>query len=263
MSLQPGDGYTFSASSSGFTLDIQKPWIPPAGDGGLVLGFAIPKAPDVPLPPDPPAVVTPGTVEEPQQFQCNVLAMPVSGTPAPVLQVAMGSVTYTHSLMPLIKRAPFTDHRQAYINFAAVLSSGVTPVPVGDSSSPWMLGGGGYALTEVVFIRSCVGVPILLAMVHREVGWKTIFSARLGALVLRAIAVRLPSAIVVASTFLVRSACPAPAALTAARICLATISSVACQRYCPRRTLDGNRNCQRNSRFALGYFCANRPGNST
>jgi hypothetical protein len=147
MSLQPGDGYTFSASSSGFTLDIQKPWIPPAGDGGLVLGFAIPKPPDVPLPPDPPAVVTPGTVEEPQQFQCNVLALPVSGTPTPVLQVAKGSVTYTHSLMPLIKRAPYTDHRQALMNFASVLSSSVTPVPVGDSSSPWMLGGGGYALT--------------------------------------------------------------------------------------------------------------------
>jgi hypothetical protein len=49
--------------------------------------------------------------------------------------------------MPLIKKAPFTDHRQAYMNFAAVLSSGVAPVTVGDSSSPWMLGGGGYALT--------------------------------------------------------------------------------------------------------------------
>ena len=45
---------------------------------------------------------------------------------------------------------------------------------------------GGYALTEVMFIRSCVGVPILLALVHHETGWRSLFTARLGALVLRA-----------------------------------------------------------------------------
>jgi hypothetical protein len=145
MSLQPGDGYTFSASSSGFTLDIQKPWTP-SGDGGtgLMLGFSLPKFPDPPTPPDIPSPID-GTV--PLQFQCKVLALPVSGTPAPVIQVAMGSVTYTQSLMPQIKTGPFTDHRQAYMNFAAVLSSGVTPVPLVDATSPWMLGGGGYALT--------------------------------------------------------------------------------------------------------------------
>jgi hypothetical protein len=154
MSLQPGDGYTFKASSNGFSLDIEKPWIPPAGDGGFVLGFAVPKLPDPPQPPDPPvppevpSFVDPFAAKlKPLQFQCGMIALPVSGTPAPVLQVALGSVTYTHSLMPLIKNSPFTDYRQAYMNFAAVLSSGITPVPVGDSSSPWMLGGGGYALT--------------------------------------------------------------------------------------------------------------------
>lgn len=144
--IQPGDGYTFSASSSGFNLNIQQPWTPPSADG-LAFGIALPKFPDPPQPPEPPAIVTPNTVLKPLQFQCNVLAMPVSGTPTPVVQIAMGSVTYTHSLMPYIKTGAFLDHRQAYINFVAVKSSSVTPAPLVDATSPWMLGGGGYALT--------------------------------------------------------------------------------------------------------------------
>lgn len=44
---------------------------------------------------------------------------------------------------------------------------------------------GGYALTQVVCIRSCVGVPILLAMVHREAGWRALLAGGMGALVLR------------------------------------------------------------------------------
>lgn len=147
--IQPGDGYTFSASSSGFTLDINQPWTPPS-DTGIAFGVALPNFPDPPQPPQPPdlpALLTPAYLNKPQQFQCNVLAMPVSGTPTPVVQVAMGSVTYTHSLMPYIKTGAFTDHRQAYINFVAVKSSSVTPAPLADATSPWMLGGGGYALT--------------------------------------------------------------------------------------------------------------------
>jgi len=45
---------------------------------------------------------------------------------------------------------------------------------------------GGYALTEVVCIRSCVGLPILLALVQKEVGWRALFSAHLLPLALRA-----------------------------------------------------------------------------
>jgi hypothetical protein len=149
MSLQPGNGYNFSASSNGFSLDIQQPWTPPSDDG-IAFGIALPKFPDPPQPPEPPvlpALLTPAYVNKPQQFQCNVLAMPVGGTPTPVVQVAMGSVTYTHSLMPYIKTGAFTDHRQAYINFVAVKSSTVTPAPLADALSPWMLAGGGYALT--------------------------------------------------------------------------------------------------------------------
>ena len=57
-SIQPGDGYTFSASSSGFTLDVNKPWTPPQ-DSGLMLGFSLPKFPNPPLPPDIPASPSP------------------------------------------------------------------------------------------------------------------------------------------------------------------------------------------------------------
>ena len=142
MSIQPGDGYNFSASSSGFSLDITQPWTPPSDDG-IAFGIALPKFPDPPLPPSLPALENP----KPLQFQCNVLAIPVSGTPTPVVQVAMGSVTYTHSLMPYIKTGAFLDHRQAYINFVAVKSPEVTPAPLADATSPWMLAGGGYALT--------------------------------------------------------------------------------------------------------------------
>ena len=47
---------------------------------------------------------------------------------------------------------------------------------------------GGYALTEVVFLRSCIGLPILLVLVHREVGWRRLLSSsHLPALALRAL----------------------------------------------------------------------------
>jgi hypothetical protein len=147
MSLQPGNGYTFKTSADGFSLDVEKPWTAPLGDGVFV-GV---KFPDVPQPPDipeVPGISSPALTEalNPHQFQCRVVAMPVSGIPTPVIQVAMGSVTYTQSLMPFIKFGAFTDHRQAYINFVAVKSSSVTPAPLADATSPWMLGGGGYSL---------------------------------------------------------------------------------------------------------------------
>jgi hypothetical protein len=154
MSIQPGNGYNFKASSSGFSLDIDKPWTPPSG-GDMIIGFSIPKLPDIPFPPDPPlpppspdptlpTFVDPFTPKpRPLQFECQVTSIGA----ASVLQIAWGAVTYTHSVMPLIKRSPFIDHRQAYIKFASVLSAGVTPVSGTDPNSPWMLNGGGYALT--------------------------------------------------------------------------------------------------------------------
>nr|WP_315245789.1 DMT family transporter [uncultured Albidiferax sp.] len=46
---------------------------------------------------------------------------------------------------------------------------------------------GAYPLTEVVAIRSLVGVPVLLALVQREVGWRALFTSRWGILALRAL----------------------------------------------------------------------------
>jgi hypothetical protein len=155
--IQPGDGYTFKDSSSGFNISIDKPWTPPTADG-LAFAISLPKFPAPPLPPEPPEPPVnpdfPSFVDpfiskpRPLQFECSVMALPVSGTPTSVIQIAMGSVTYTQSTMPFVKTGPFTDHRQAYMNFAAVVSTGsVTPVVMTDPTSPWMLGGGGYKLT--------------------------------------------------------------------------------------------------------------------
>lgn len=46
---------------------------------------------------------------------------------------------------------------------------------------------GDYPLTEVVGIRSLVGVPIMLALVQLEVGWRALFAAHVGPLSLRAL----------------------------------------------------------------------------
>jgi drug/metabolite transporter (DMT)-like permease len=46
---------------------------------------------------------------------------------------------------------------------------------------------GGYALTEVVFVRSCVAAPILLALVWRESGLRALYASRVSTLVLRAL----------------------------------------------------------------------------
>ncbi|MFM2276025.1 MAG: hypothetical protein RL211_1897 [Pseudomonadota bacterium] len=44
-----------------------------------------------------------------------------------------------------------------------------------------------YPLTEVVCIRSLVGMPILLMLVQYQVGWRAIIGSHLGSLVLRAL----------------------------------------------------------------------------
>jgi hypothetical protein len=148
MSLQPGNGYTFKTLSDGFSLDISQPWSAPVGDG-LSIGIKFPDLPQPPDIPEVPGISVPALTEalNPLQFQCRVIAMPVSGIPSPVVQVAKGSVTYTHSDMPYIKTGAFLDHRQAYINFVAVKTPEVTPTPLADATSPWMLAGGGYSLT--------------------------------------------------------------------------------------------------------------------
>lgn len=46
---------------------------------------------------------------------------------------------------------------------------------------------GSYALTEVVCIRSLIAMPILLALVQHEVGWRAIFSSKIWPLMLRSL----------------------------------------------------------------------------
>ena len=45
----------------------------------------------------------------------------------------------------------------------------------------------GYPLTEVVFIRSCVAAPILMALVLREGSWRSLMGGHWGTLTLRAL----------------------------------------------------------------------------
>jgi len=153
-----------------------------------MIGFSLPRFPNPPLPPIP---FQPDPPEPPQlpnfatpvrqtanQFQCNVLALP--GSDAPVLQVATGSVTYTQSTMPYIKTGAFSDYRQAYVNFAAVVSEGVVPVPGPDPLSPYMLGGGGYTLGGtgrwyVTLTKWDVSAPTELgALIDLELPWLSI-----------------------------------------------------------------------------------------
>lgn len=175
--LQPGDGYTFRDSSSGVTLSINKPWMPTTDAGsGLMTGINLPKFPN---PPAPPTGMMPSQAR-PLQFQCNIFVAPLSGVPTPMLQIAMGSVTYTQSLMPYIKTGAFSDYRQAFINFAAVMSDGVIPVPIVQPNSPYMLGGGGYALTGqgrwyVTLTKWDVSAPTELGgLIDLELPWLSI-----------------------------------------------------------------------------------------
>jgi hypothetical protein len=137
MSIQPGDGYNFSASSSGFTLDINKPWTPSA-DGGLLFGLNIPPFPDIPFPPLPD---WPGTNENPQQFQVETFMI----LDKQYIRIAGGAVTYTQSNMPEVWKGATTDTRQAWIYKTAV-RPGVTVVNGGNPNSAWMEDGGYYEL---------------------------------------------------------------------------------------------------------------------
>ena len=174
--LQPGDGYTLRDSSSGVSLNINRSWAPLTEGSGLMTGINLPKFPN---PPAPPTGLMPSQAR-PLQFQCNIFVAPLSGVPTPMLQIAMGSVTYTQSLMPYIKTGAFSDYRQAFINFAAVMSDGVIPVPIVQPNSPYMLGGGGYALTGqgrwyVTLTKWDVSAPTELGgLIDLELPWLSI-----------------------------------------------------------------------------------------
>jgi hypothetical protein len=136
--IQPGDGYSLKASSSGFNLDIDKPWTPPIGDG-LYLGVNFPEFPPFP------DINGPGFPDLPenliQQFQVETLVV----GPTQYVRIASGAVNFTVSNMPEIYKGAVNDTRQAWIYAAAVRPS-ITAVDGGDPDSPWMENGGYYSM---------------------------------------------------------------------------------------------------------------------
>jgi hypothetical protein len=136
--IQPGDGYNLSASSSGFTLDIDKPWTPPLGDG-LYLGVTFPEFPPFP------DINGPGFPDLPENLiqQFKVETIVVGSTQ--YVRIASGAVNFTVSNMPEIYKGAVNDTRQAWI-YAAAVRPGITAVDGGDPDSPWMENGGYYAM---------------------------------------------------------------------------------------------------------------------
>jgi hypothetical protein len=135
--IQPGDGYNLSASSSGFNLDIDKPWTPPLGDG-LYVGVTFPEFPPFP---DVVGPQFPESLEKILQFEVQTLV--VGNTQ--YVRVAQGAVNFTVSNMPEVWKGVAYDDRQAWINRVAV-RPGITVVNGGDAGSPWMEDGGYYSM---------------------------------------------------------------------------------------------------------------------
>ena len=152
MSIQPGNGYNFSASSSGFNLDIHKPWTPPIGDG-LYLGVQFP----IPPPRIPEQLVNaPMPSIRPAPFECRIVS--VNGER--FLQIANGSIDYSSSNMPYIYKGAFTHISQAAAEKVQICPTGFRSTGnIYPGSNPgtdpyysiywWMEEGGGYKLPDV------------------------------------------------------------------------------------------------------------------
>ena len=148
-SIQPGNGYTFSASSSGFNINIEKPWTPPIGDG-LYVGFEFP---DTRIPEQ--LVNAPMAVIRPAPFECRVVS--VNGER--FLQIAKGSIDYSYSNMPYIYKGAFTHISQAAAEKVQICPDTMREIgniyPGGNpgidpsySLDWWMEDGGGYKLPD-------------------------------------------------------------------------------------------------------------------
>jgi hypothetical protein len=171
--IQPGDGYTFSASSSGYSLDVIKPWTPPQ-DTGIMIGVALPK-----FPPFPDINGSPFSFSDiVQQFQVETVIVGVNQ----YVRVAKGAVNFTVSNMPEVWKGAVSDVRQAWIHGVAV-RPGVTVVNGGDPSSPWMEDGGYYQLpsTGTYFITisklDIAGSISDSTLLQQNVPFVSIFSA--------------------------------------------------------------------------------------
>ena len=147
--IQPGDGYNLSASSSGFTLDINKPWTPPIGDPMV---FALQLGNTRQLPEQ--LVYNIGVGGKPAPFECQILS--VAGLR--YLQIGVGAIGYTSSFMPIIKSGADTRIMQAFADKVQICPSGtrtygdINPIsPYQDPSyNPewYMEAGGGYLLAD-------------------------------------------------------------------------------------------------------------------
>jgi len=155
--LQPGNGYTFKASSSGFSLDIEKPWTAPIGEGFFI---------------DAGGMV--------QQFQVSSIRVGIANK----LQIAKGTVSFTQSNMPRVRLGGHYDQRQAWINKVAVYGDGVSRT-AGSGSTVWMEAGGYFNITTAgtyyvtisKFDISQSDDDTESALLNAETPWVSIFPA--------------------------------------------------------------------------------------
>ena len=174
--IQPGNGYTFKASSSGFSLDIEKPWTPPQGDG-IYAGVKLPPFPDI-NGPEIPDELFPDYEYTDLQFKVETIVV----EDKQYVRISKGAVNYTVSNMPEVWKGATSDVRQAWIKSVAVRPD-ISMVNGGNSGSSWMEDGGYYILpntgTYYVTISKIdvSGSVSTSPLVQTEVPFVSIFSA--------------------------------------------------------------------------------------
>ena len=118
MAIQPGTGYTFTTSSQGENLNIEKPW----ESISITRGKKI--------------------------LQFEVRATGAAGDNNAAIQIAKGAVNFDKSNMPEIWKEPLTSRRQIFMQKVAVGGSGITAHDgaIALGQTPWMENGGYYQL---------------------------------------------------------------------------------------------------------------------
>lgn len=151
MSIQPGNGYNFVSSGQGTSLNIDKPWTPPIGDA-LVFApqVAIPSSSSLPEQ----LVNGIGEGARPSPFECRILS--INGKR--YLQIAIGAINYTESLMPEIYYGNESRILQASAHKVQICPNGMRNYgdlyPIYPDNDPvyslygWMEDGGGYELSD-------------------------------------------------------------------------------------------------------------------
>jgi hypothetical protein len=125
MSIQPGPGYTFNASSQGINLSIEKSWE--------------------------------RWNDEPMVQQFQVAAFVVNNQAR--MMLAKGAVNYSVSQMPFIWKNPQIDKRQIWL-YGTSVRPGIGKVNLdAPQSSPWMEDGGYYTLPGAGFYYVVICKP--------------------------------------------------------------------------------------------------------